>query len=230
MLRIILAGCHGRMGRQLAALCAQRGDLTVSAGLDPKGRPAEGFPVFSDPEDCGEKADVLVDFSRPEALPSLLAFCARRRLPAVLAVTGYSRDQLAQIGLAAHVIPIFRAPNLSLGASVLLRLARQASAALGPDYDAAVTERHHRGKLDAPSGTALLLAEALSPAPTGLFSIRAGAAAGEHTVLFAGQDEVLELTHRADSRRVYAIGAVRAAQFIARVENPGLYGMDDLLK
>lgn len=230
MLRIILAGCHGRMGRQTAELCARRSDLSVAAGLDPRGRPAEGFPVFSHPEDCGEEADVLVDFSRPEALPSLLAFCARRRLPAVLAVTGYSKEQLAQIGLAAHIIPIFRAANLSLGANILLRLARQASAALGPDYEAAITERHHRNKLDAPSGTALLLAEALSPAPTGVFSIRAGTTAGEHTVLFAGQDEVLELTHRADSRRVYAIGAVRAAQFIACAERPGLYGMDDLLK
>lgn len=230
MLRIILAGCHGRMGRQVAVLCARRGDSVIAAGLDRRGRPTDGFPVFSDPEACSRDADVLVDFSRPDALMPLLSFCTRRRLPAVLAVTGYSREQLAQIRLAAHVIPIFRAANLSLGANILLRLTRQASAALGPDYDAAITERHHRGKLDAPSGTALLLAEALSPAPADLFSIRAGSTAGEHTVLFAGQDEVLELTHRADSRRVYAVGAVRAAQFIVRAENPGLYGMDDLLK
>ena len=230
MLRIILAGCHGRMGQQVADLCAERSDLLIAAGLDRTGRPADGFPVFSDPEDCGAEADVLVDFSRPDALVSLLNFCTRRRLPAVLAVTGYSKEQLAQIRVAAHVIPIFRAANLSLGANVLLRLTQLASAVLGPDYDAAITERHHRNKLDAPSGTALQLADGIRPAPTGLFSIRAGSTAGEHTVLFAGQDEVLELTHRADSRRGYAIGAVKATQCIVRVENPGLYGMEDLLK
>lgn len=230
MLRIILSGCHGRMGRQVAALCEECDGLAVTAGLDRRGRPADSFPVFSDPEACRADADVLVDFSHSDALGPLLRCCIRHNLPAVLAVTGYSAEAQRQIKTAARSIPIFRAANLSLGANVLLRLTRQASAALGPDYDAAITERHHRSKLDAPSGTAFLLAEALSPAPTGLFSIRAGTTAGEHTVLFAGQDEVLELTHRADSRRVYAMGAVKAAQFIARTENPGLYGMDDLLK
>lgn len=229
MLRLILSGCHGRMGHQVIAACSGRADVAIVAGIDHAGRPAEHFPVFPKAELCQVPADVLVDFSRPDALEALLALCVQRQLPVVLAVTGYSQRQRDLIVLAARTIPVFQAANLSIGANILLRLAKQAAEALGPDFGAAITERHHREKLDSPSGTALLLSQSLPQTPE-LFSIRAGTTAGEHTVMFAGPDEVLELSHRADSREVYAAGAVRAAHFISSVNCPGLYGMEALLK
>lgn len=230
MLRVILAGCHGRMGREVAACCAGRSDACISAGLDKTGRPCDEFPVFSDLTQCRIPADVLVDFSRPEALTPILAFCTRRKLPAVLAVTGYSQQQLEQIKAASRSIPIFRAANLSIGANVLRTLTRQAAAALGNEFDITIVERHHKNKADSPSGTALMLARSI-PRKSDVISIRAGSTtAGEHTVLFTGQNEVLELTHRADDRSIYAAGAIRAAHFVAKINRPGLYGMDHMLK
>lgn len=228
MLRLILAGCHGRMGRQVTGYCASRSDVSIEAGLDRTGRPANGFPVFSDLRLCHSSADVFLDFSSPDGLASILAFCIRRQMPVVLAVTGYSQRQLEQIRLASHAIPVFRAANLSIGANILLKLTKQTAAALGTDFGVAITERHHRDKADAPSGTALMLSKAI-PQNSEIFSIRSGTTAGEHTVLFAGQDEVLELSHRADSREVYAAGAIRAARFLSGIGKPGLYGMEHLL-
>ncbi len=224
MLRLLLSGCHGRMGRQLVQYCRGRTDAAVAAGIDPQGRPGDGFPVFRSLAACSAGADVLVDFSRPEALESVLAGCLDRAMPAVLAVTGYSPAQEDAIRAAAERIPILRAANLSVGAYALQRLSIQARGLLA-GYDAAVIERHRRGKLDAPSGTALLLTGALG---CPVCSVRAGTVAGEHTVLFAGEHEVLEFTHRADSGAVFAAGALRAARFLAG-RAPGLYGMDDLL-
>ena len=224
MLWLLLSGCHGRMGRQLVQYCRGRTDAAVAAGIDPRGRPGDGFPVFRTLAGCTEKADVLVDFSRPEALDGVLAGCLDRAIPAVLAVTGYTPAQEAAIRAAAERVPIFRAANLSLGAYALQRLSLQARELLA-EFDAAVIERHRRGKLDAPSGTALLLTGALD---CPVCSVRAGTVAGEHTVLFAGEHEVLELTHRADSGAVFAAGALRAARFLSG-RAPGLYGMDDLL-
>lgn len=228
MLRIILSGCHGRMGRHLIRFCAPLPDVTIAAGFDRLGRPAEGFPVFQTPALCHISAHALVDFSAPDALSDLLAFCVSRKLPLLIAATGHSPEQLAQIRLASHAVPILRAPNLSVGACTLHALAEAAARSLGPGFSASITERHHAGKADAPSGTALSLAEAIGTDPP-ICSIRAGTIAGEHTVLFAGYGEVLELTHRADSREVYAAGAIRAAQLLSQVSRPGLYTMEDLL-
>lgn len=230
MLRVILAGCHGRMGREVAAHCADRSDVCVVAGLSKNTCPADRFPVFSDFAQCCVSADALIDFSHPEALAPMLAFCSRRKLPAVLAVTGYSQQQLEQIRLVSRSIPIFRATNLSVGANVLRTLSRQAAAALGNNFDITIIERHHKSKVDSPSGTAVMLAKSV-PGEADIISIRAGnTTAGEHTVLLTGQNEVLELTHRAYSRSIYAAGAIRAAHFIAKINRPGLYGMEHLLK
>lgn len=228
MLRIILAGCHGRMGRQVVSHCATKPDVCIVAGIDRTGRPSASFPVYSSVNLCHIPADVLVDFSKPETLDSLLSFCLFRKMPIVLAVTGYSQQQLNQINCAIHTIPVFRAANLSIGANILQKLTKHAALALGPAFDVNIIERHHKGKIDAPSGTALTLSLAIGM-ETNISSIRAGTTAGEHTVLFTGLDEVLELSHRADSREVYAAGAVRAARFLAEVNSPGLYGMDDML-
>ena len=228
MLRIILAGCHGRMGTEISRFCHERPEISIVAGIDRTGRPTERYPVFSVPFQCDINADVLVDFSQPEVIHQLIPYCINRKLPIVLGVTGYSQQQLEIVQAACKTIPIFRAANLSIGANVLLKLTKFAAISLGNGFDADIIERHHKQKRDSPSGTALLLSIMLQK-ETAIKSIRSGSTAGEHTVLFAGTDEVLKLTHRADSRAVYAAGAIRAAHFIATAEHPGLYGMDDII-
>lgn len=228
MLRIILAGCNGRMGTEVSEHCRKQQEFQIAAGYS-RHQMDENYPVYTALEQCSVTADVLVDFSRPEAIHQILPYCVRNRLPAVLGVTGYSQQQLNEIHSACELIPIFRAANFSIGANVLLKLVRTAAPLLGDEFDADIIERHHRNKLDSPSGTALLLWRTLGNLPE-IKSIRSGSTAGEHTVLFAGADEVLVLSHRADSRNVYAAGAMQAARFIAGVDHPGLYGMEDLLQ
>ena len=250
MQKIIISGCCGHMGRVVADICANDPDVEAAAGIDLLAQPMEGFPVFSTPAACDVAADALIDFSHPAALSGLLDFCVRRGLPAVLATTGYSEEQLAQIDEAAKAIPVFRSANMSLGINVLMDLVRRAAALLGEDFDVEIEERHHRRKLDAPSGTALMLADAAASAlpydaqyvydrhgvrrprdrrEIGISSLRGGTIVGEHTVVFAGRDEVIELSHHAASREVFAAGAVKAAKFLARVDAPGLYDMSHLI-
>ena len=250
MRKIIISGCNGHMGRAVARLCAQDQELEIAAGIDLLGQPGEGFPVFPSPAACSVQADVLVDFSHPSALEGLLEFCVRRSVPAVLATTGYSQEQLERIGQAARQIPIFRTANLSLGVNVVMDLVRRAASILGDSYDVEIVERHHRRKVDAPSGTALMLAEAAASAlpyspeyvydrhsvrkpredrEIGISSVRGGTITGDHTVIFAGPDEVIEISHHAASRDVFAAGALRAARFLAGVSRPGLYDMSHLL-
>ena len=192
----------------------------------------------------------MIDFSHPAALGPLLDFCVENKVPVVLATTGYSEEQLAQINESAQKIPVFRSANMSLGINVLVDLVKRAAALLGEDFDVELEERHHRRKLDAPSGTALMLADAASSAlpygpeyvydrhsvrkprdrrEIGISSLRGGTIVGDHTVVFAGRDEVIELSHRAASREVFAAGAVRAAKFLAGVDVPGLYDMSRLI-
>ena len=194
---------------------------------------------------------MVVDFSSPAALEGLLEFGMARHIPLVLATTGYSEEQLAAIDRAAAVIPIFRSANMSLGVNVLLELVRSAARALSEGYDLEIVERHHNKKVDAPSGTALMIADAAAEVlpyepeyvydrqsvrrargktEIGISSVRGGGIVGDHEVIFAGRDEVIELRHTAMSRDVFASGAVRAARFLASVEKPGLYSMSDLLK
>lgn len=250
MQKIIISGCCGHMGRVVADICANDPEVEVSGGIDLLAQPMEGFPVFSTPAACNVEADAVIDFSHPAALGPLLELCVGRRLPVVLATTGYDHEQLAQIDEAAKSIPIFRSANMSLGINVLMDLVRRAAALLGEDFDVEIEERHHRRKLDAPSGTALMLADAAASAlpyepeyvydrhsvrrpreqrEIGVSSLRGGTIVGDHTVVFAGRDEVIELTHRAASREVFAAGAVKAAKFLARVDAPGLYDMSHLI-
>ena len=250
MQKIIISGCCGHMGRVVADICASDPDVEIVAGIDLLAQPMEGFPVFSTPAVCHVEADAVIDFSHPAALGGLLDFCVERRLPIVLATTGYSEEQLAQISEAAKSIPLFRSANMSLGVNVLMDLVRRAAALLGEDFDVEIQERHHRRKLDAPSGTALMLADAASSALSyeaeyvydrhsvrkprdrreiGVSSLRGGTIVGDHTVVFAGRDEVIELSHHAASREVFAAGAVKAAKFLAFVDAPGLYDMSHLI-
>lgn len=250
MQRIIISGCCGHMGRVVADICANDPEAEAVAGIDLLAQPMEGFPVFSTPAACTVEADAVIDFSHPAALGPLLDFCLEKKLPVVLATTGYSDEQLERINEAAKSIPVFRSANMSLGINVLLDLVKRAAALLGEDFDVEIEERHHRRKLDAPSGTALMLADAAASAlpyeaeyvydrhsvrkprdrrEIGISSLRGGTIVGEHTVVFAGRDEVIELTHRAASREVFAAGAVKAAKFLAGAEEPGLYDMSHLI-
>ncbi len=250
MLKVLISGCNGHMGNVVAQICQEAGDVEVIAGFDLLGAEREDFPVFSSPAGFQGQADVLIDFSAPAALPALLELGISRGIPLVLATTGYSDAQLSAIDETAKKVAIFRSGNMSLGINVLTALVRKAASALGSDFDVELIERHHNRKLDAPSGTAIMLAEAAAQGlpyqpelvyerqsvrrprgkqEIGISSVRGGTIVGEHEVIFAGRDEVIELKHSAMSREVFASGALRAARFLAEVGKPGLYSMEDLV-
>lgn len=249
MLKILISGCNGHMGQVVAQLCRENEDIEVVGGFDLLGQEREDFPVFPSPAAFSGQADALIDFSVPAALPALLELGTAKGIPLVLCTTGYSEEQLAAIDAAVRTVPIFRSGNMSLGVNVLSELVRRAAAALGEDFDVEIVERHHRRKVDAPSGTALMLAQAAAeglPYPPeyvyerqsvrrprdareiGISSVRGGNIVGDHEVVFAGRDEVIELKHSAMSREVFASGALRAARFLAG-KAPGLYSMKDLV-
>lgn len=250
MTNILLCGCQGKMGRVVAACVAARSDCRIAAGVDIAGGDNSAFPVFKTPADCTQPVDVIIDFSHPSALDGLLSFARERGLPAVIATTGLSDEQKSRLQSASREQPLFFSGNMSLGIHLLMELSRTAARVLGQDFDVEIIEKHHNQKLDAPSGTALMLADALSeglpyePAYTyerhsvrqkrdkreiGISSVRGGTIVGEHEVLFAGHDEVISLTHTAHSKELFAVGAVNAAVFL--IGKPaGLYTMTDLLR
>jgi len=263
VVRVAIAGAGGRMGRALLeAACATQG-VAIGAALEANGSPyagrdagdlcgpARGIVIATDPAAALANADVLIDFTRPEGTLAHLEACRTARRAMVIGTTGLEPAAVARIRAAAKEIPIVFAPNMSIGVNVMARLVEMAARALGPDYDAEVFEIHHRMKVDAPSGTALMLGAAVAKARGGAlekdavyarhgttgerkagsvgFSVaRGGDVVGDHTVYFAGPGERLEITHRSSSRATYAQGAVRAAKFAAGRE-PGLYDMSDVL-
>ena len=250
MQKMIISGCNGHMGQVVNAICAVDPEITVTAGFSRTPDARNGFPVYASPANYTGQADAVIDFSSPAALTPLLDFCVSRQVPAVLATTGYSQEQLAEIQAASEKVALFRSANMSLGINVLLELVRQAAGILGDSYDIEIVERHHNRKVDAPSGTALMIADAAASAlpyqpdyvydrhqvrsprgkqEIGISAVRGGTIVGEHEVIFAGRDEVIELRHTAMSREVFAAGAVRAAKFLASVNRPGLYSMADLV-
>ena len=251
MLRLILSGCNGRMGRAVASICAAQPDVEIVAGFDLLGTGDGTFPVYSSPAQFQGTADALIDFSSPAALSALLEFCTGRQVPAVLATTGYSQEQLEAIDQAAKQVPLFRSANMSLGVNVVMELVRRAAAALWESCDIEIVEKHHNKKVDAPSGTALMLADAAASAlpyqpdyvydrhsvrkardkkEIGISAVRGGGIVGEHDVIFAGDHEVIQISHSAMSREVFASGAVSAARFLATVQAPGLYSMTQLVQ
>ncbi len=246
-MRILLNGCLGRMGRAVAEFAAGRGD-TVVAGVDIVAGQAD-FPVYSHIDKVTEAVDVVIDFSNPAALAEELAYVTAQGLPLVLCTTGLSEEQKAAVADAARTVPVFSSGNMSLGIAVLSALTKKAAAVLGDTFDIEVLEMHHNQKLDAPSGTALMLADAakvgLDYTPTytydrhtrrqkrdhreiGIASLRGGTVVGEHSVIFAGQEEVITLSHSAGSRRVFAAGALSAAAFLPG-KPAGMYTMEHML-
>ncbi len=247
MLKIIISGCNGHMGRVVENLCNADSEIQVIAGFDVMGTADHDYPVFASPTQCNTgKADAVIDFSSPAALDGLLTFAQSTGTPLVLATTGYSPEQLAKIGAAAQSVPIFRSANMSLGINVLLELVKKAASILGNSSDIEIVERHHNRKVDAPSGTAMMIADAAASAldheteyvydrhsvrkprdkkEIGISAIRGGTIVGEHEVIFAGHDEIIEVKHTALSREIFAQGAVEAAKRMAHVKEPGLYDM-----
>jgi 4-hydroxy-tetrahydrodipicolinate reductase len=240
-LRIAVAGASGRMGRMLIDAVSQAGDCTLAATMD----------IGSDIRSALAKAQVLIDFTRPEGTLEHLAVCRELGVKAVIGTTGFTPAHKAEIAAAAATLPIVMAPNMSVGVNVMLRLLDQAARALAQGYDIEVIEAHHRHKVDAPSGTALAMGETLAralgrdlkdcavyaregltgerdPSSIGFATIRGGDIVGDHMVMFAGTGERIEITHRSSSRANYAAGSLRAARFL-RGRPAGLYGMDDVL-
>ena len=247
--KIIISGCNGRMGRVVESICEADPDVSVVAGFDVS-LESRAFPVFVSPANFTGEADAVIDFSSPAALDGLLAFALERKVPLVLATTGYSDEQLAQIDEASKRIPIFRSANMSLGINVLLELVKKAAAVLGDSYDIEIVEKHHNRKVDAPSGTALMIADAASALnfkpeyvyerhsvrqsrdkkEIGISAVRGGTIVGIHEIMFAGRDEIIEIKHTAMSREIFANGAVKAAKFLAGMSKPGMYDMSMLVE
>ncbi len=249
MLKVLLTGCNGRMGRAVTELCAQDERLEIIAGVDLNPVRLATYPVYGDLMEFGGKAGVVIDFSNSSALEGLLRYGVETKTPLMLATTGYSEEQLEKVRAAAEQIPVFRSGNMSLGISLLSELVKKAAGVLGDTFDVEIVEKHHNQKLDAPSGTALMLYEAANSAlpyaaepvydrhavrrkrrksEIGLHAVRGGTIVGEHEVIFAGHHEVLTLSHSALSREVFAAGAVKAALFLAE-KAPGLYSMADVV-
>ena len=250
MTRVIMHGCNGKMGQMIAGLIAQDEEVKLVAGVDVYDQGRNPFPVYKHISDCDVQADVIIDFCNPAAIKGLMEYCVERQIPCVVCTTGLSEEELNYVREASKKVAILRSANMSLGINTLMELLKKAAQVFAPaGFDMEIVEKHHNQKLDAPSGTALALAdsmnEALDEAYTytydrsqkrkkrdkyeiGLSSVRGGNIVGEHEVIFAGQDEVIEFKHTAYSKAVFAKGAVEAAKFL-KGKPAGHYDMADVI-
>ncbi|MEE0954294.1 MAG: 4-hydroxy-tetrahydrodipicolinate reductase [Eubacterium sp.] len=250
MVKIILSGCNGHMGRVLTDLIARDPETETAAGIDLNDSISNDYPVYKNPADCKAEADVMIDFSNYRAVDGILDWCAKKKMPLVLCTTGLSEEQIAKVKACSEQTAILRSANMSVGVNLLLKLLKQASALLAPaGYDMEIVEEHHRRKLDAPSGTAIALADSLNEGAggdyhytyerasrtekrdekeIGISSVRGGSIVGVHDVIFAGNDEVIEFKHTAYSRAIFGNGAIAAAKFLSGKKS-GLYDMSDVI-
>jgi len=248
MINVILNGCNGRMGQVLTRIIGEQDDMQVVAGIDAFPAQKNDYPVFGSPQECNVPADVIIDFSHFSAVPNLVKHCIEIKTPLVVATTGLDDECFAALKEASAVIPVFRSANMSIGINALAKAITAITPVLERDFNVEIIEKHHTKKLDSPSGTALLLADKVSDAcetkkdyiygrhskndefkmtDIGIHAVRGGTIPGEHTVIYAGPDEVIELNHLALSRDIFGNGAVAAARFI--VKQPiGQYSMDDM--
>ncbi len=250
MIKAAICGANGKMGRVIADIISHRDDIELSAGIDLNNTvPYADFPIVKEPNDLPIKPDVIIDFSHPSALADLCDYCLTNNVPLVIATTGYNEEQKTLIKKTAEQIPVFSTFNMSLGINLLCELAKKAAKILGGQFDIEIVEKHHNQKIDAPSGTALMLADALNETlenkmkyvyerhsvrqkreknEIGIHAIRGGTIVGEHDIIFAGRDEVITLSHHAASKEVFAVGSVNAAIFLSYA-SPGLYDMKDVI-
>lgn len=250
MTKIILTGCCGKMGGVIQSIVANRDDAQIVAGVDKYNNGKTDFPVYESISEVKEAADVVIDFSNPSLLDSLLKYGKETKTALVIATTGFDDCQKQQIADASKDCPVFFTYNYSLGINLLANLAKKAAALLGDEFDIEIVEQHHNQKIDAPSGTALMLADAINEEldnrmkyeydrhskrekrtknEIGMHSIRGGTIVGEHEIIFAGRDEIITLSHSARSKEVFAVGAVNAAVFM-KDKSAGMYDMGELIK
>lgn len=250
MINIILNGCNGKMGKAVTSAIEMRNDMQIVAGVDIFGVCPGNYPVYYSLLEVKEQADVVIDFSNPIAADGLFEACVQKKLPLVECTTGLSERQIDKLRDATNTIPVFYSANMSIGVNLLVELSKMAAKVLGDNFDIEIVEAHHNQKIDAPSGTALMIADAIkdeldndiryeynrqakrekrSENEIGIHSIRGGTITGEHEVIFAGNDEILKISHSARSKSLFATGAVNAAAFIVG-KDPGKYTMADLLK
>ena len=248
MIKTLLVGSGGRMGAFVASSALKDGEIEIIAGVD-KFNNGQSFPVYQSFAEVNREVDVIIDFSNPAVLDDMLSFALEKNVPVVIATTGYSPEQTEKIKAAAEKIPVFFSFNMSLGVNLICSLAKKAAAILGDGFDIEIVEKHHNQKIDAPSGTAIMLANAVnsefadkkiyeydrhskrqkrSKNEIGIHSVRGGTIVGEHDVIFAGHDEVITVSHSAYSREVFAVGAVRAAKFLYNKPS-GLYDMNSIM-
>ncbi|MBQ7448119.1 MAG: 4-hydroxy-tetrahydrodipicolinate reductase [Eubacterium sp.] len=251
MTRVIMNGCNGHMGQVISELCAADPDVEIVAGVDVNTESKNGYPVFASLADCDIEADAVIDFSHISCVDALLDTCVEKNLPLVLCTTGLQEAHLAHAEAAWQKIPVLKSANMSLGVNLLLELIQSAAKTLAPaGFDMEIVEKHHRRKLDAPSGTALALADSLNEALSddyeyvfdrsqrreqrpqyeiGISAVRGGNIVGDHDVIFAGLDEVVTFSHTAYSRSIFAKGAIEAAKYL--VGKPaGHYDMRDVIR
>lgn len=249
MINILLNGCNGKMGKVVLDCQSKFSSLKISAGVDLNSIDNVNYQIFSKIYDCNLAIDVVLDFSRPGSLDDLLSYCISRKLPLVLCTTGFSAEALKKIESSSKIIPIFRSANMSVGINLVNNILRRVSKLLYSNFDIEIIEKHHNQKVDAPSGTALMLADTIKNSISdeltyvngrngikkkehneiGIHAIRGGSIVGEHEVIFAGQGETIEIKHEALSRDVFAMGALKACEFIYG-KAPGLYNMDNLIE
>lgn len=250
MTKIIMHGCNGAMGQTITKIVEADENAQIVAGVDIVDNQQNGYPVFTDLKKCNVEADVIIDFASAKAIDSLLDYCVERQLPVVLCTTGLSEEQLQKVEEASKKVAILKSANMSLGINTLFKLVQAAAKVLTEaDFDIEIVEKHHNQKLDAPSGTALALADAINEAMNqqyeyiydrsdrrekrgkkelGISAVRGGTIVGEHEVIFAGTDEVIEFKHTAYSKAVFAKGSVSAAKFLAG-KPAGRYDMKDVI-
>lgn len=250
MTRIIMHGCNGKMGQVITGICNEDSNVEIVAGIDVIDNKDNGYPVFTDINACDVEADVIVDFAAAVAVDKLLDYAVSKNIPVVLCTTGLSPEQLSKVSQASEKVALLKSANMSLGINTIMKLLKDAIAVFGPaGYDVEIVEKHHNLKVDAPSGTALALADSINEASNnqyeyiydrsqtrqkrdkkelGISAVRGGTIVGEHEVLFAGIDEVIEIKHTAYSKSVFAKGAVEAAKFLAG-KPAGMYNMSDVI-
>jgi len=249
MIRAIMSGCNGKMGQVITGICKEDAEIEIVAGIDLYDGIKNDYPVFPNISVCDVAADVIIDFSNAKAVDDLLIYCEEKQVPVVLCTTGLSEEQLAKVKQVSGHVAVLKSANMSLGINLLIELSKEAAKILGNQFDIEIVEKHHNLKLDAPSGTALMIADGISEQldedpqyvydrhsyrrkrsknEIGIHSVRGGTIVGEHEVIFAGHDEVVTISHQAQSKEVFAVGAVNAAVFL-KDQKAGMYNMGNLL-
>ncbi|MCI5621856.1 MAG: 4-hydroxy-tetrahydrodipicolinate reductase [Lachnospiraceae bacterium] len=251
MTKVIMNGCNGKMGQVITDIIEKDPEVTIVAGIDIYDEQKNDYPVFKNIADCDIPADAIIDFSNASAVDELLDYCEKTKMPVVLCTTGLSDEQLARVQQVSNSVAVLKSANMSLGINTLMNLLQKAVEVLAPaGFDIEIVEKHHNQKLDAPSGTALALADAMNsamnqayeykydrsqerkkrePNEIGIQAVRGGTIVGEHEVIFAGTDEVIEFKHTAYSKAIFGKGAVEAAKFLAG-KPAGMYDMHDVIE